>query len=109
LAATVPLLATDARARLLATNTVWLAGTVATASVALGAPLAFLLGRTDVRGRNLLAILLLTLLFTPLYLQAAAWEAGLVSAVDLHPKVVRVPLDVGASVSTVPVMPESFL
>src|SRR5882724_7034975 len=76
LAATVPLLATDARARLLATNTVWLAGTVATASVALGAPLAFLLGRTDVRGRNLLAILLLTLLFTPLYLQAAAWEAG---------------------------------
>ena len=72
----VPLLATDARARLLAGNTVWLAGTVATASVALGAPLAFLLGRTDVRGRNLLAILLLTLLLTPLYLQAAAWEAG---------------------------------
>ncbi len=76
LAATIPLLAADARARLLAANTVWLAGTVATASVALGAPLAFLLGRTDVRGRNLLAILLLTLLFTPLYLQAAAWEAG---------------------------------
>jgi hypothetical protein len=32
---------------------------------------------------------------------AAAWEAGLVSAADLHPKVVRVPLDIGASVSTV--------
>jgi len=76
LALTAPLLAADARARLLVENTLWLAGSVAVASVVLGAPLAFLLGRTDVRGRNLLAILLLTLLFTPLYLQAAAWQAG---------------------------------
>ena len=32
---------------------------------------------------------------------AAGWEAGLVSAVDLHPKVVRVPFDITTSVSTV--------
>jgi hypothetical protein len=32
---------------------------------------------------------------------AAAWEAGMVSAVDLHPKVVRVGFDIGASTSSV--------
>jgi hypothetical protein len=32
---------------------------------------------------------------------AAGWEAGLVSALDLHPKVVRIPFDIGTSASTV--------
>jgi hypothetical protein len=32
---------------------------------------------------------------------AAAWEAGMTNNANLHPKVVRVPLDIGASVSTV--------
>ena len=38
--------------------------------------MAFLLVRTDVRGRRLATIVLLAMLFTPLYLQAAAWQAG---------------------------------
>jgi hypothetical protein len=32
---------------------------------------------------------------------AGAWEAGLTAAADLHPKVVRVPFQIGASVSSV--------
>jgi iron(III) transport system permease protein len=70
------LLATDPRSRVLALNTVLLAAATATASVALGAPLAFLIARTDIVGRRLATIVLLALLFTPLYLQAAAWQAG---------------------------------
>ena len=72
----VPLLALDPRARMLAGNTILLAGATAAASVALGAPLAFLIARTELPGRRTAGILLLTLLFTPLYLQAAAWQAG---------------------------------
>ena len=60
----------------MAINTVLLAGAVGSASLLLGAPLAFLLARTDVVGRKLWTLLLLTLLFTPLYLQAAAWQAA---------------------------------
>jgi iron(III) transport system permease protein len=76
LAVTVPLLAADLRARDLAGNTLLLSGAAASASVVLGAPLAFLLARTDIAGKKLAGVLLLALLFTPLYLQAAAWQAG---------------------------------
>ena len=73
---TVPLLASDTRTRRLASNTALLAGAVATLSVLCGAPLAFLLSRTDIAGRRFAAIVLLALLFLPIYLQAAAWQAG---------------------------------
>ncbi len=73
---TVPLLAADPRTRILAGNTLLLAGAVSAASVALGAPPAFLFARTDVFGRRLAVVLLLALMFMPLYLQAAAWQAG---------------------------------
>ncbi len=76
LTCTAPLLAADERGRVLAINTVLLAGAVGSASLLLGAPLAFLLARTDVVGRKLWTLLLLALLFTPLYLQAAAWQAA---------------------------------
>ena len=73
---TLLLLAGDARTRVLATNTILLAGVTATASVVLGAPLAFLIARTDIAGRRTAGVALLALLFMPLYLQAAAWLAG---------------------------------
>ncbi|MGD9721644.1 MAG: ABC transporter permease [Pirellulales bacterium] len=74
--ATVPVLAADSRARVLAGNTLVLACSTATLSLLCGAPLAFLLTRTDVFGRRLAGVTLLALLFTPLYLQAAGWQAG---------------------------------
>ncbi len=76
LAITVPLVAADPRAQVLAGNTLLLSGAVACASVALGAPLAFLLARTDIAGKKIASVLLLALLFTPLYLQAAGWQAA---------------------------------
>ena len=75
-AASVPLLALDARARVLAGNTLLLAGATAALSVMFGAPVAFLLARTEIPLRRSATVLLLALLFTPLYLQAAAWQAG---------------------------------
>ena len=77
LAATVALLASDPRARVLAGNTILLASAVASASVLVAAPFAFLLVRTDLVGRKFFGMLLLALLFMPLYLQAAAWQAAL--------------------------------
>ncbi|MBI3838649.1 MAG: iron ABC transporter permease [Planctomycetia bacterium] len=76
LVATVALLAADPRSRVLASNTILLSCAVASASVLLAAPLAFLLVRTDVVGRKMAGVLLLALLFMPLYVQAAAWQAG---------------------------------
>ena len=70
------LLAADPRARVLAANTILLSVAVAAASTLVGAPLAFLLARTDVPARKASGMLLLALLFMPLYLQAAAWQAG---------------------------------
>ncbi len=74
--ATVPLVDADPRGRILALNTILLATATATASTVLGAPLGFLLARTDIVGRRTAAVALSALLFTPLYLQAAAWQAG---------------------------------
>jgi iron(III) transport system permease protein len=69
-------LAADPRARLLAGNTVVFAGLTSAVALTLGAPLAFLLLRTDVFARRPATLALVALLFTPLYLLAAAWQAG---------------------------------
>ena len=76
LGVSVPLLAADERARLLVGNTILLSVAVAAASTPFGAPLAFLLVRSDAFARKPAGVLLLALLFMPLYLQAAAWQAG---------------------------------
>lgn len=68
--------AADEQSRALAANTLLLSGTVAIASVLLGAPLAFLIARTDIRGRRLLGPIVLAMALLPLYLQTAAWQAG---------------------------------
>jgi iron(III) transport system permease protein len=75
--ATAPLLIWSApREQLLVMRSVYLA--VATCALALpaGAVLAVLLVRTDVPGRKAALFLLAAMLFTPLYLQTAAWDAG---------------------------------
>lgn len=60
----------------LALNTLLLAGATCAISVPLGTVLAWLLVRTDLPGRKAALVLLGTMLFVPLYLQAAAWQAG---------------------------------
>src|SRR5438094_693467 len=74
--ASAAMVTADAQSRVLAANTLLLASSVAVASTLVGAPLAFLLARTDIVGRRALGVALVALLFTPLYLQAAAWQAG---------------------------------
>ena len=66
----------DPRAWLLIRNTVALAGGAATLAVPIGAGLAFLLLRTDLPGRTILLVVFGAMLFVPLYLQAAGWDAG---------------------------------
>jgi len=66
----------DARVWFLLSNTFWL--TVASCALAVppGVLLAVLLVRTDVPLRRAAAVLLVLALFIPLYLHAAAWQAG---------------------------------
>ena len=59
-----------------ARNSLMLAGAAAAIALPLATMLALLLVRTDAPGRGLAAPLLLALLLVPLYLQAAAWDAG---------------------------------
>ncbi len=66
----------DARTLSLALNTLLLAGATCAISVPLGTFLAWLLVRTDLPGRRLGLAALGLMLFVPLYLQAAAWQAG---------------------------------
>ncbi len=66
----------DPRAWLLVRNTVALAGGAAALAVPIGAALAFLLLRTDLPGRTILLLVFGAMLFVPLYLQAAGWDAG---------------------------------
>jgi iron(III) transport system permease protein len=66
----------DHRTLILALNTLALAGAVCAVSVPLGTLLAWLLVRTDLLGRRLWLALLGLMLFVPLFLQAAAWQAG---------------------------------
>ncbi|MBI1900568.1 MAG: iron ABC transporter permease [Planctomycetia bacterium] len=66
----------DATGRTLAFNSLWLlAGTLALA-LPLGVGLALILTRTDLPGRKFWWTLLLLQLFVPLYVHAAAWDAG---------------------------------
>jgi iron(III) transport system permease protein len=74
--AAVLLLWLDATGRMLALNSLWLlAGTLALA-LPLGIGVALLLTRTDLPGRRLWWTLVLLQLFVPLYVHAAAWDAG---------------------------------
>ncbi len=57
-------------------NTLILAGSTCALSIPLGTFLGWLLVRTDVPGRRTALVLLGILFFLPLYLQAAAWQAG---------------------------------
>jgi len=66
----------DARTWSLALNTLLLCGATCALSLPLGSALAWLLVRTDLPGRRMGMLLLGLMLFVPLYLQAAAWNAG---------------------------------
>ncbi len=56
-------------------NTLWLVGWVVLLSLAMGAPLAFAVIRTEIPCRRLALSLVAALLFVPLTLQSAAWQA----------------------------------
>jgi len=66
----------DLRQLALLRNTLLLAAGTCAISLPLGTVLAFLLGRTDVPGRRLILALTGGMLMMPLYLHAAAWDAG---------------------------------
>ncbi|HUG66448.1 MAG TPA: hypothetical protein VMM76_01775 [Pirellulaceae bacterium] len=66
----------DPRAWLLIRNTVALACGATAIAVPIGAALAFLLLRTDFPGRTILLVIFGSMLFVPIYLQAAGWDAG---------------------------------
>jgi iron(III) transport system permease protein len=66
----------DPRPRGLAINTLILCGSITAVVLPIGLVLAAILARTDLPGRRLLLLLVLLLIFVPLYLQAAAWQAG---------------------------------
>ncbi len=75
-AAGVGLLRQDPRQIVLLKNTLWLAAGACAISLPLGTAFAFLLRRTDVFGGRLALALTAGMLMVPLYLQAAAWDAG---------------------------------
>ncbi len=66
----------ESRTLLLAWNTAVLAAAVCCIAAPLGFLAALLIERTDVAGRRVMQYLLTAMLFMPLYLQTAAWEAG---------------------------------
>ncbi|MCE5266691.1 MAG: ABC transporter permease subunit [Planctomycetaceae bacterium] len=66
----------DQRTLSLVLNTIALSGTACAVSVPIGTLLAWLLVRTNLPGRRTGRVVLALLLFVPLYLQAAAWQAG---------------------------------
>ncbi len=67
----------DPRSARLAANTLGLSLAVTALSVPAGTLLALLIVRTDLPGRRALVFLLAMMLFVPLYLVAAAWQAAL--------------------------------
>ncbi len=67
---------TDSRTRGLLLTTLELSLAVIVCSVPCGVLLAVLISRTDVFGRRIAGAILTTMLFVPLYLQAAGWDAG---------------------------------
>ena len=68
--------ALDDRTRSLALNTLGLVGATCAVSLPLGTVLGWLLARTDLPCRRAALVLLGVMLFVPVYLQAAAWQAG---------------------------------
>lgn len=76
LAAAIGLLRQDPRQILLLRNTLLLAAGSCAISLPLGTACALLFRRTDVFGRRLALALTAGMLMVPLYLQAAAWDAG---------------------------------
>ncbi len=66
----------DTRTSTLVLNTLLLCGGTCAISLPLGTVLAWLLGRTDLPGRRAAMAVVGLMLFVPLYLQAAAWQAG---------------------------------
>jgi iron(III) transport system permease protein len=66
----------DIRVLLLARNTLLLCLAVCAVSLPLGTLLALLLMRTDIPLKRATLLLVVALLFMPLYLYAAAWDAG---------------------------------
>ena len=66
----------DPRAGSLALNTFQLCAGAIVISLPLGTVFAVILSRTDAIGRGLARVILVAMLFVPLYLQAAAWDAG---------------------------------
>ena len=66
----------EPRVGLLVRNTLLLGLAVAVISVPVGALLALALSRTDVALRGPMGCLVAAMLFMPLYLQAAGWDAG---------------------------------
>jgi iron(III) transport system permease protein len=65
---------TDAALRQALWNTAILAAGVGIASIAIGAPLAWLTARTDLPGKGLIRLLVLASFVTPPFLGAFAWE-----------------------------------
>ena len=68
--------AADSRTASLLWNTLRLAAATSLIAIPLGTCLAFALLRTDIAGRRVVTFVLATMLFVPLYLQAAGWDAG---------------------------------
>ncbi len=66
----------DERIRGLLANTLMLAVGSSLIAVPLGTGLAILLFRTDLFGRRLFGIAVVVMLFVPLFLQSAGWDAG---------------------------------
>lgn len=69
-------LASEARSRGLVQNTLWLVGATLLFSIPIGTALAVALVRTDAWLRRTVAVALGIMLVVPLYLDAAAWDAG---------------------------------
>jgi iron(III) transport system permease protein len=76
-AAALPLVLANERTSRLAANTLTLSASVVGLSVPLGSAVAFLLARTDLPGRRMVALLWGAFLFLPLYVQAGAWKSAL--------------------------------
>src|SRR3990172_722178 len=75
-ASALALVTIEHRTATLLGNTLCLSAATCAISLPLGVVLAWLLVRTDLPGRRAGLVLFGVMLFVPLYLQAAAWQAG---------------------------------
>ena len=76
LASSLAVVIRDPRSRLLAVNTLLLAAGTCAISLPWGTVLALLIFRTDMPGAKTAAMLIVSLLFMPVYLQCAGWQAA---------------------------------